>query len=750
MSRIVGQRLQRVDGRAKVTGKARYSAEVQVASVVHAVMVTSEIARGRVLEVDTKDAEAEPGVLAILWHGNAMRLPGEVKPADPGDRVVQVLQDDQIRYSNQPVALALADTLERAAHAALLVQVRTTPEPHTVDMAAELNHAAPQDIRRSSGFQPADQVHGNPALGWSQADARVQATYKLPPETHNPLEPHATIAVWNGPQRLTVYDATQGIFGVRKKLAKAFALRLENVRVITKFVGGGFGCKGSAWSHVILAALAAKQLSRPVKLVLTRHQMFGMVGGRPQILQHLALGAKRNGKLTVLRHHSFSTSSRFDTFVEPAALVSRHAYACPNIESTHRLVRLDIGTPTFMRAPGESSGGFALESAMDEMAYRLGMDPLQLRLRNYAEVDPMEGKPFSSKSLRACYLAGAKRFGWEKRPSKPRSRTRDGLLVGMGMASSAYPANFDMAQALARLSGDGTVLVQSGAVDIGTGTYTVMAQVAADALRLPVSKVQFDLGDSEMPEAPRSGGSRTAASVSSAVLITCHALRERLVRLAVADPRSPLHGVQPEEVRVEDGSLSVGTRVDTYADIVRRAGGQPIEERGAVKPGPDRKKYSLHSFGAQFVEVLVDPDLGTTRVSRMVGAFAAGRILNAQLARSQFMGGMVWGIGMALHESSVYDLKLGRIMTRDLADYHVPTHADVPDIDPIFIEEDDSEVNPAGVKGIGEIGITGAAAAIANAVYNATGVRVRALPITPDKLLGEPTLEQRQRPSAHR
>jgi len=750
MTRSVGQPLLRADGRAKVTGQARYSAEVPVASVVYAVMVTSDIAKGRVLEVDASAALKEPGVLDVLWHGNAMRLPGDLSPADRGDRVVQVLQDDRILYSNQPIALAVADTFERAVHAALLVGVRSSPERHTVEMEDELDRATPQDINRASGARPADQVLGDPTLGLRQADASVEATYELPPETHNPMEPHATIAVWSGPERVTLYDATQGIFGVRKKIAKFFAIPPQNVRVITKFVGGGFGCKGSTWSHVPLAALAAKQLNRPVKLVLTRPQMFGMVGGRPHVRQQLTVGAKRDGKLTVLRHQSFSTTSRFDTFLEPAASVSRDCYACANIESKHRVVRLDIGTPAPMRAPGESSGGFALESALDELAHKLSIDPLKLRLRNYAEVDPMEGKPFSSKSLRACYEAASRRFGWEKRSPKPRSITRGGLLVGMGMATASYPANFSLAQAAARLTADGTALVQSGAVDIGTGTYTVMAQVAADALRLPVSKVRFDLGDSEMPESPRSGGSQTAASVSSAVLLTCNALRDRLVKMAVADPASPLHGARPEDVAVEDGSLSAGGRADTYVEIIRRAGGQAIEERGEAKPDPERKRYSLHSFGAQFAEVLVDPDLGTTRVTRLVGAFAAGRILNARLARSQFISGMVWGIGMALHEHTVYDARLGRIVTRDLADYHVPVNADVPEIDPIFLDEVDSHVDPAGVKGIGEIGITGVAAAIANAVFNATGIRVRTLPITPDKLLQLPTAERQQRPSAHR
>src|SRR5207302_443200 len=376
----------------------------------------------------------------------------------------------------------------------------------------------------------------------------------------------------------------------------------ENVRVVTKFVGGAFGCKGSPWSHVLIAALAAKQVGRPVKLVLTRQQMFGMVGGRPQTVQAVALGAKKDGQLAALRHESTSATSRFDVFVEAAALQARHIYACPNIETKHRVVRLDIGTPTFMRAPGESSGSFALESAMDELAHALALDPLALRLKNYAETDPSEGKPFSSKSLRQCYTDGARRFGWEKRPAKPRSQTRDGLLLGMGMATASYPANFSPANALARMLPDGSAQVESGTIDMGTGTYTVMAQVAADALGLPYEKVHFDLGDSEMPEAPISAGSMTAASVGSAVLLTCNALREKLIQLALSDPASPLRGARAGDVSAKDGSITAQGRSDRYGDVVRRSGAKAVEVRSRAAPDEQRKKYTNHAVGAQFAE----------------------------------------------------------------------------------------------------------------------------------------------------
>jgi xanthine dehydrogenase YagR molybdenum-binding subunit len=686
----IGDPLPRADGRDKVTGAARYSYEWPVENVAYGVIATSNIARGRVLEVDAAAALREPGVLAVLTPFNAPRLPGKVERVDPGDREVQVLQDDRILFSNQPVALAVAQTLESATHAALLVRVRAQAEPHTVRIDDEMKNAFGEPVRAGGKVNPPDLLVGDVERGLREAHAKIAATYETPPETHNPMEPHATIARWDG-DKLTLWESTQSMFAVKKKLAKAFAIPPENVKVICKFVGGAFGGKGAAWSHVLLAALAARHVQRPVKIALTRPQEFGMVGGRPITRQPVAAGAAKDGALTALRHESWSSTSRFDTFLEPAAMQSRHLYACPNIESKHRLVRLDIGTPTFMRAPGESSGSFALESAMDELAHALGIDPIELRLKNYAEKDPTEGTPFSSKSLRACYQRAAERFGWDKRSKKP----RNGMLVGAGMATATYPANMLPAEALARLLPDGTVEVASGTVDIGNGSRTVFRQLAADVLGLPVDRVRFDLGHSDLPEAPRASGSLSSASVGSAVVLACRALLEKT-----------------------GGSWKT-----------------PVEVRVKSEPGPERKTHSTHAFGAQFAEVLVDPDLGMVRVSRMVGAFACGRILNARLARSQLMGGMVWGIGMALHEHSVYDEKLGRIVSRDLADYHVPANKDVMEIEPILVEEEDSAVDPAGVKGMGEIGVCGAAAAIANAVFDATGKRIRALPITPDKLL---------------
>jgi xanthine dehydrogenase YagR molybdenum-binding subunit len=731
-----GKGLDRVDARLKVTGKAPYAAEVPVANVAHAVIVESTIARGHITSIDTRAAEQVAGVLVVLTHLNAPKLPGADKKAGPIDRVLQILQDPRVVYSGQPVALVVADSLEHASFAASLVVVGYEAGSPSSSIDASLGSAYKPGSAGPAG-EP-DSKRGDPTAALARAHTIVDATYTTPVENHNPMEPHATIAVWQGDDRLTVYDATQGIFGVRKKLATVFELAPEKVRVISHYVGGGFGCKGSPWSHVILATMAAKVLGRPVKLVLTRQQMFAVVGHRPRTVQHVVLGADAHGGLVAMKHEVTSETSSFDEFVEPSAVQTRMLYACPNVETSHRLVRLDVGTPTFQRAPGESTGTFALESAMDELAYALRVDPLELRLRNYAETAPDDGKPWSSKSLRECYRQGAERFGWSKRKPRPRSTREGNWLVGWGMATATYPARQSPSSAVARARPDGTVLVQAGSQDIGTGTYTIMSQIAADALGVPYERVRFELGDTTFPETPVSGGSQTASSTGSAVKMACLELRKKLAERAVADAASPLHGLSPEAVGGEDGALVAladRTRKDPYASVVARSGEPELTAEFHTKAKEDRKNFATHSFGADFVEVRVDDELGVVRVTRLVAAFAAGRILNPKTARSQFIGGLVWGMGLALFEHTERDSRTARVVTRDLADYHVPVHADVPEMDVIMVPEEDPHVNEIGAKGVGEIGITGIGAAIANAVYHATGKRVRDLPITLDKLL---------------
>ena len=732
----VGRPLDRVDGRLKVTGKAQYAAEIPVANVTYAVIVTSALGRSHLATLDVKRAESTPGVLAVITSANAPRLPGAKTKADSNDRLLQLLQDDDVLYADQPIAVVVASTLESAQAGAGAIRASYASGA----VSAQLRADAPDAYtpKRAGPAGEADSSRGDVAAALANAPVKIEQTYTTPVQNHNPMEPHALTVVWQGDDHVTLYDTSQGIFGVRKKVAALFGIPLGNVRVISHFVGGGFGCKGSPWSHIGLAALAARVVGRPVKLALTRQQMFSLVGHRPATIQKLALGADKTGKLTAISHEVWSETSRFDEFVEPAAVQTRMLYACPNVRTAHRLVKLDVPTPTFMRAPGESTGTYALESAMDELAYALKLDPIELRLRNYAERDEGENKPWSSKSLRECYRQAAARFGWEKRKPEPRSMREGHWLVGYGMATATYPARQSGASAVAKLRRDGSILVQAGTQDIGTGTYTIMAQIAADALAVPAERVTFELGDTALPETPVSGGSQTASSTGSAVQLAAKELANKLIQGAVTDSRSPLFGLSPEQVMLQHGELISTrdpTKKDSFGALLERAGQPEISARASTQEKEERKRFSLHSFGAQFVEVRVDEDSGEIRVARAVGAFAAGKILNPKTARSQFLGGMVWGIGFALEEHTERDPRTGRVVTRDLADYHVPVHADIPKLEVISVAEDDPHVNEIGAKGIGEIGITGMAAAVANAVFHATGKRVRDLPITLDKLV---------------
>ena len=695
----VGQGIDRVDAQAKVRGRVQYAADVPVANLVHAVIATSAIGRGRVVSIDGRAAEHAPGVLAVLTPENAPRLPGADEKSAPQDRVLQLLQDHDVRYGDQPIAVVVADTLERAQAAAEVLVVHYAPEPVRTELESDLSRA--RTPKTAGPRAKPDSSRGDTGAALARAEVVVDQTYTTQNQHHHPLEMHGLTAVWHAPDSLTLYDTTQGIFGCRKRIAAVFGLPLDKVRVVSHYVGGGFGCKGSTWSHVALCALAARVVKRPVRLVLSRQQMCAFVGYRPRTIQRVALGATKAGKLVAVRHEVVSETSRFEEFSEPSALVTRMLYACPNVETKHRVVELDVPAPTFTRAPGEASGSFALEVALDELARTLALDPVELRLRNYAERDPDEDKPWSSKSLRECYLRGANEFGWARRSPEPGSQRDGRLLVGWGMATATYPSRQSAASARARLERDGSVVVQAGTQDIGTGTYTIMAQLAADALEMPVERVRFELGDTRLPETPVSGGSQTASSTGSAVKQAALALKAKLDALS------------PSE----------------------RAASPELVADATTPEKADREHFSTHAFGAQFVELKIDPDLGTIRVTRAVGAFAAGRILNAKTARSQLMGGMVWGIGLALLEKTERDRVTGRAVTRDLADYHVPSHADVPAITVLTIDESDPHVNEIGAKGIGEIGITGMAAAIANAVYHATGRRLRALPITLDALL---------------
>jgi len=740
---VLGQPLDRTDGLLKVTGQAKYSADNPEAKLAHAVLVTSTIAHGRIASMDTARIQAMPGVLLVMTHETAMRLPNGGKPnaEPPAVRRLSLLQTDEVRYSNEPVAVVVADTLERATDGARKLQA-------SIRYEAAMPNA---DFQRAKGtaYQPEKMMgrpintqRGDVAAGLRQGPTRLDVVYTTPNEHHNPMEPHATLARWDGPN-LTLYDATQGVSGARGAVAETLGIKEENVRVLCPFVGGGFGCKGSAWSHVVLAAMAAKQTGRPVRLVLERPQMFGMVGNRPFTDQHIQISARDDGTLTGMRHDVISSTSTFEDWNESSAIVTRMLYAVPNQATTHKLVKLDVGTPTFMRAPGETSGSFALESAMDEMAYQLNMDPLAFRLKNYAEMEPQEKKPWSEKSLRECYQIGAEKFGWSRRNPKPRSMRDGNTLIGLGMATATYPANRSEASAIARILPDGTAMAASGTQDLGTGTYTVMTQVAADAFGFPVDKVSFALGDSSLPHAPVSGGSQSVASVSPAVREAASQARAQLIAMAIADSGSPLRGGSTDDVTVNNGwviSRADPSKRDPAAAVIARNGGKPIEAMATTQPGDEKQQFAFHSFGTVFTEVHVDADLGTIRVPRIVGVYDVGSLLNEKTAHSQLMGGLVWGIGSALTEKSELDARYGRYTNANLAEYHVPVNADIGLLDITLLGKPDPHINSLGARGIGEIGITGVAGSIGNAVYHATGVRVRDLPITLDKVMPKTTV----------
>jgi xanthine dehydrogenase YagR molybdenum-binding subunit len=732
---IVGESVTRVDGRLKVTGAATYAAEFKVPNLASAVIVQSTIPSGKIVSIDTSSAQRLAGVISILTPNNAMKLPEKGKSAvnPPAGRVMSLLQDADVFYNGQPIAVVVAETLDQANNAASLIRVKYQPTPAKLDFKAGFATSYPPKKTKDSP----EENRGDVAAGLSQASIKIDEIYTTPIQNHNPMEPHATIAQWEG-RRLTLYDATQYISGVKSTVAKTLGIPDEEVHVICPYVGGGFGCKGSTWSHVVLAAMAAKQANRPVKLVLDRPQMFGPVGARPQTHQHIVLGATADGKLTAIQHDVHAHTSTFEDFLEPSAVVTRMLYASPNLGTSHHLVPLSVGTPTFQRAPGEATGTFALEVAMDELAYKLNIDPVQLRLINYTDEDPQKKMPFSGKHLRECYQQGAERFGWAKRNPKPGSMRDVGLLIGQGMATASYPANRSAATAAVKFQPNGRVLVSCGTQDLGTGTYTIMVQVAADVLGLQPDRIDAKLGDSTLPKAPVSGGSQSAASVTPAVRVAAQQARLKLFSMASNDPQSPLQGANSEGIDFKDGKLflkSDPSKAEDFTVLMSRHPNDPVETTGSAEPEQSSQAFSKHSFGAVFAEVSVDPAVGTVRVRRVTGVYDIGTLLNKKTGKSQFIGGIVWGISLALHEQTHVDWRDGRVVNANLAEYHVPVNADIGDIDVSVINIPDLNFNPLGARGIGEIGITGVGAAVANAIYHATGNRLRDVPITPDKVL---------------
>jgi xanthine dehydrogenase YagR molybdenum-binding subunit len=711
----VGQPMSRVDGPLKVTGRATYAAENLLPDLVHAVIVNSTVGRGRVASIDTARALAEPGVLRVLTDLSGVNLG---------------YPTDQVNFFGQSLAIVVAATLEQAQHGASLVEVHYAARPASSDLDA------PDAVPHPSPETP-DYRRGDPDGALRAAHTVLDHTFTIARNYHNPIELPSTIARWDG-DRLTLWDKTQWAQGDARNVATALGVPPEHVRVICPFIGGAFGSAGRTWPHVILAAFAAREMRRSVKLVLTRRQMYTGIGYRPASRQRFRLGASSDGRISAIVHEGSSETARYTDYDDAGMELSQFLYQSPHMRSSYQLVPLDVHAPTFMRGPGTVTGAFALESTMDDLAHQLGVDPIELRLRNEPTANQFTNLPFTTRRLAECYQLGAQRIGWSRRSPTPRAGKEGDLLIGMGMAAAAHSNNRTAATAMARINADGTAVVASATADMGPGTYTSMIQIAADALGLPTNRVTFQLGDSTLPTAPMHSGSKTLASVGSAVFTACNALRDSVVRTAVVDPASPLYGVAPEAVSVQGGSLSAtgaAGRAETYQDILRRRGRASMDTLQSWSPGDGNQRFSSYAYGAVFAEVSVDELLGMARIRRIFAAYDIGRVINPKLAHSQALSGMVAGIGMALLESGVTDHRDGRIVNANLADYLVPINADVPDLDAAFIGGEEPAADPIGIKGLAELVMVGVPAAIANAVFNATGRRITELPITLDKLL---------------
>ena len=732
-----GQPLTRLDGHLKVTGAATFAADNHPDNMAHAVIAVSSIARGRVTSLDIAAARAHPGVVEVITPANCppLALDPDQKHGLFGFRF-DALQNDRVRYAKQPIAVVVAETLEAATEGARLLAPAYEVEPARMGFH-DGEHFDPPAVGIGA---PPNFDKGDVAAGLAAAAHTIDTAYETPAQYHNAMEPHAMVAEWDG-DRLTIDSPNQAIVMSRALFAGYFGIPPENVLLRSPFLGGGFGSKAIMNGPYILTILAARMLQRPVKMVLPRDQMFGPVGHRGATQQHLRLGMDAEGHLTALEHRAVSMTSSFDDFVEPAANASHNLYASPAISTTHGAVRVDIGTPGPMRAPGEASGSAALECAIDEAAIACGLDPMEFRLRNYAETDPASGKPFSAKALRECYAEGAKAFGWAGRPLAPRQMKDDaGRLVGWGMGTALFPAPMFPATARATLRSDGTALVETAGADMGQGAWTALAQIAADGLGLDVEKVEFRSGNSDLPDGGVAGGSGHTASAGTALHNAGTDAIARLTEIAAADPDSPLFGAGNAGVEARNGRLyhrGDETRSESYAAIMARAGMASLEGNGTGTRDPkNAEERAMFSHGAVFAEVKVDPDLGQVLVTRLVGAFAAGRVINPRLARSQLYGGMIWGVSFALHEEAVHDRRTGRPTNADLAGYHIPVHADIPAMQALLVEEDDPYVNVLGVKGVGEIGVTGTVGAIANAIWHATGIRAHRFPIRIEDLIG--------------
>ncbi len=733
----IGQPISRTDGSLKVTGRARYTGDIRVSGAVHAALVQSTIASGRIASIDTSAAE-EAGVLGVFSYRNLPRMNPTPKPwshLHPHGQGYLPLQDDKIHYAGQPIAMVVASKLDQAVQAATLIKVHyEVAQPVVFD--ADTTRAA---IDPPQFLWPVASSVGDADKGIAAAAVKIAETYATPDRHHNQMEPHATTAMWDADGSLTLYDTTQHLYGARELIAMVLGIPVDKITIMCEFLGGGFGGKAYVWPHTLLAILAAKAVRRPVRLQLTRAQMYSMVGHQAATIQTIALGADNGGKLTGIRHESISPAPVFDNYIEYAALSSRSLWAASGgIATNHKIVHVNRNTPTAMRSPHEALGHFALESAMDELAYATGIDPIELRLVNDTATDPHSGRPFSTRAMRKCLIEGAARFGWESRSPTPRSM-RDGRhLIGQGTAAAIYTHWRWPAKARVTINGDGSALVETGSHDLGTGTYTVMRQVAADTLGVAPEKVTVRLGDTRLPPSHASIGSATMANAGASVLLAAESARDKAIRLALTGRDAPFTRGQGADIRVAEGTLTLAhSNVSiSYGDLLARNGLPNLVAEADYDPVPEHEgPKAIFSFSAVFAEVRVDPELGIVRLNRFVGAYDAGRIINPKTARSQAIGGIIWGVGQVLLEQSETDPTLGRFLNRNYSGYLVPTNADIPELDILFVGDFDEEASPLGAKGLGELTAVSVAPAIANAVFHATGKRIRRLPISLEKLM---------------
>lgn len=731
--------LDRVDGVQKVTGSAKYSAEYVFPGLVYGVLATGTIARGTITAMNTSAAENAPGVLAVITHLNCPEIPGYKKAAEqtnvPDSRKgYRVFSDNIIRFNGQPVALVIADTHERAVHAASLVKVQYKEEAFNTDLGKARNSG-----KALEGNAYRDYVRGE-ADAWKKAEVKIEAEYTMPIEVHNPMEIHGVTVVWEGQDKVTVYEKTQALRNTQQTIARTFGLKEENVRIITQFIGGAFGSAFNTWPHSMAALIGGRQVGKPVKLVLRRDQMFNMVGYRPQAVQRVSMGATRDGKLTGITHEAIAMTASYNEFTEGIVNGSRSLYACPNVNTRYKVYPLDLSQPTWMRGPGETTGAYALESAMDEMAHALQLDPIEFRLRNYAETDLERNKPYSSKFLREAYQLGSEQIKWYERNPAPRSMKEGEWLIGYGTGSGIFSAWRGEAKVAARLLPDGRFVLQTGVTDMGPGTATAMTKLASDTLGLAPGNIRFEMGDSNLPPGPMQGGSGTTSTLGTAVHNVCVSMKKKLAELVKDNPvfhTTTVHIVKAEDLLFEDGFILLAsdrTKKLSYADAVKNAGLQQLEILEASEGNPMRD-HAAFSYAVHFVKVMVHEATGTVKVVRAVSAVDAGKIVNEKTAESQIIGAVVGGISMSLMEEGVIDHRYGRWVNNNFADYHVAVHADVPRVEVLFVNKPDPVLNPVGSKGMGEVGMVGFAAAVANAVFHATGKRIRELPITPDKVI---------------